>query len=66
MPYCPKSAPAFNSVPMSQEHAIAWCRRVYRAGSAQCDGCKLGRSFGIVEDEKQRTEKVKPVQVRLF
>lgn len=66
MPYCPKSAPAFNAAPMSKARAAAWCRRVYRAGSEQCDRCDLGRSFGIVEDKKQQTEKAKPVQVRLF
>ena len=65
MPYCPKSAPSFNAAPMSKAHAADWCRRVYRAGLAQCYGCELGQSLGVVKGEKQ-TEKEQPVQVRLF
>lgn len=45
MTYCPKNAQAFNSRPISDEHAADWCRRVYRPGLAQCEGCDLFASI---------------------
>jgi len=64
MTYCPKNAQAFNSRSISDEHAADWCRRVYRPGLAQCEGCDLFP--GVAGKVEAGAERKKPEQGRLF
>ena len=67
MSYCPKNAPAFNSRPVSEDHAAAWCRRAYRAGYEQCAGCELRKRWGVGDPAPQvKSVPVGPVQRSLF
>lgn len=67
--YCPKNAHTFNCTSVSNEHAAAWCRRVYRANPQQCHGCELGLKYGVSGKSKVNCPEIPdsfPVQGRLF
>ena len=68
MRYCPKTAAAFGAEPITKDQAEEWCRRMCRAGSAQCAGCELRRLWGVGEPAPQAKGAVpgRPVQVSLF
>lgn len=67
MSFCPKTAPAFNSRPISDNHAAAWCRRQYKAKSEQCQRCELRHKYGVGLEPAPKTKATcQPVQMRLF
>ena len=63
--YCPKTSAAFGAEPTTKEQAAEWCRRMYRAGSAQCAGCELRKLWGV-GDSAPKAKGAAPVQGSLF